>query len=1023
MPTRRARSASGDEGVGGARRSSRRGKSSGSNNKNEETNDDSSVAEDMSVNEVEDEAEEDSDVSDVKARGKRRTSRPRKGNKKDGDEGQQLSLKNFAVKGTKTSTKSSSDAIQKKAATARRSARPRASDNDDESDAKEDEDEDEQKNHRPRRSTRTGRKTVNLNEKALAKNDGEDDDESEQGQNNDEDADIDANDADDDNLDHDMLSENGDEKKDNVVRRKSSRSTKFASSMAEPAQNSGFEMEILPSSPSPAKSKKRPTTKKQATKKKQQVPKSPAIRHTSKRKHKSPVKQDDEVYEDADLSEEEEEGNYSDDGDDESQEEMKIQKIIASRSETRKKWADICKTFNTSEVDNGSRWFQEPAKHIGKSADTYEERYLVKWSGLGYLHCSWETKDDLLELVDTASTHLRNFFAKSQGGYFFSADERGDGDYFDPGYVGIERILEIANDGEDHPEDAGHLYGMIFKRDDPDYESGTGRQFLIKWASLPYSDATYEFERDLIINNVEYEPYVKALEKRMKKPTKKDVDQADKVSDGARRKLFMTFGESNKIAKTTKAAETREAQASKFQKDLENQKFQNGGQLRDYQAEGVSWLLSNYINKRSCILADEMGLGKTIQTACYVNYVARILKRRGPFLIVAPLSTIPHWTREFRGWTDLNTVVYYGSQEDRTNIRQNEFPFFEDRREIYNNKSHYLKRCHKKKARKHEQSWMIEVVITTPETLVLEDYKELCAVDWDILVVDEAHRLKNHESKLAINMTNADFSFNNILLLTGTPIQNNLNELWALLHFADREKFPKLEDFAAEYGEMKSKEKIDQLHEVIRPYILRRLKEDVEKSVPPKEETLIEVELTSTQKQYYRALYEKNVQFLHRNRTKLDMPSVSNLAMQLRKCCNSAFLIKGVEDEIRRKEKQEKSNISEADLLVKSSGKLVLLDKLLPRLKRDGHKLLIFSQFKIMLDIIEDYLNARQLKHERIDGSITGNKRQNAIDRFQATDEEGKESPFVMLLTTKAGKCFWWIWQTALAILISTFIL
>ena len=205
------------------------------------------------------------------------------------------------------------------------------------------------------------------------------------------------------------------------------------------------------------------------------------------------------------------------------------------------------------------------------------------------------------------------------------------------------------------------------------------------------------------------------------------------------------------------------------------------------------------------------------------------------------------------------------------------------------------------------------------------------------------------------------------------------------------------------YGDMKSKERIDELHEEIRPFILRRLKEDVEKSVPPKEETVIEVELTVAQKQYYRALYEKNVKFLHKNKKKaLDGPSLNNLAMQLRKCCNHLFLLNGIEDEYREKQLAEGKQLSEGDLLVSASGKLVLLDKLLPRLKENGHRVLIFSQFKIMLDVLEDYLHSREVNFERIDGSITGNKRQQAIDRFQSPEKEGstRESPFIMLLST-----------------------
>jgi SNF2 family DNA or RNA helicase len=227
------------------------------------------------------------------------------------------------------------------------------------------------------------------------------------------------------------------------------------------------------------------------------------------------------------------------------------------------------------------------------------------------------------------------------------------------------------------------------------------------------------------------------------------------------------------------------------------------------------------------------------------------------------------------------------------------------------------------------------------------------------------------------------------------------------LNFVDPETFNDKAGFLEKYGEMKTKEIVDELHEAIRPYILRRLKEDVEKSVPPKEETLIEVEMTVAQKQYYRALYEKNVKFLLQNKKKaLDGPSLNNLAMQLRKVCNHLFLLNGIEQEFRIKKRAEM--LSEAELLVEGSGKLVLLDKLLPRLKQEGHRVLIFSQFKIMLDILEDYFNLRQMKFERIDGSITGHRRQKAIDRFQQPDKDGDSStnPFIMMLTTRAGGAY-----------------
>jgi chromodomain-helicase-DNA-binding protein 7 len=400
-----------------------------------------------------------------------------------------------------------------------------------------------------------------------------------------------------------------------------------------------------------------------------------------------------------------------------------------------------------------------------------------------------------------------------------------------------------------------------------------------------------------------------------------------------------------------------------------------------------------------------MGLGKTIQTASFVNILVEKMHTSGPFLVCAPLSTIAHWQREFEGWTNLNTIVYYGSASDREIIRQYEFAYEEDRPEYVGFNALYLKKC---KGFKSNGPWMATVVITTPEMLVAEGWSELAAVQWNVLVVDEAHRLKNHTSKLAVNLRRNEFSFKHKILLTGTPIQNDVKEFWALLTFIDPVSFPDLDTFLEKFGDIKEKETLDELHDLIRPYILRRLKEDVEKSVPPKEETLIEVELTVLQKQYYKALYEKNVAFLHKNKKKaLDGPSLNNLAMQLRKCCNHLFLLNGVEQEIRSKQEVDHYDRQKlADFMMQGSGKFVLLDKLLPRLKEGGHRILIFSQFKIMLDVLQDYLYCRDYRFERIDGSITGQKRQAAIDRFQ--DSQSKTPPFVMLLSTRAGKwlCF-----------------
>lgn len=181
----------------------------------------------------------------------------------------------------------------------------------------------------------------------------------------------------------------------------------------------------------------------------------------------------------------------------------------------------------------------------------------------------------------------------------------------------------------------------------------------------------------------------------------------------------------------------------------------------------------------------------------------------------------------------------------------------------------------------------------------------------------------------------------------------------------------------------------------MRPHILRRMKEHVEKSIPKKEETIIDVELTTLQKKYYRALYERNRAFLTRGlENKNAGPVLLNLEMELRKCCNHPFLVKGVEIQ-----EAHGGHDDPLRIMIESSGKLVLLNKLLEKLKAEGHKVLLFSQMTRMLDILEQFSRTRGYVYERIDGSVRGNARQAAIDRFCDPDA----GRFIFLLSTRAG--------------------
>uniref|UniRef100_T1GR75 Helicase ATP-binding domain-containing protein n=1 Tax=Megaselia scalaris TaxID=36166 RepID=T1GR75_MEGSC len=256
--------------------------------------------------------------------------------------------------------------------------------------------------------------------------------------------------------------------------------------------------------------------------------------------------------------------------------------------------------------------------------------------------------------------------------------------------------------------------------------------------------------------------------------------------------------------------------------------------LRDYQVDGINWLIHSWCKNNSVILADEMGLGKTIQTICFLYYLFKCQHLYGPFLCIVPLSTMTAWQREFTIWApDINIVTYLGDVQSREIIRQ--YELYSD--EQTGNRLKF------------------NAILTTYEIL-LKDKMFLGSIQWSVLLVDEAHRLKNDDSLLY--KTVKEFDTNHRLLITGTPLQNSLKELWALLHFIMPSKFETWEDFE-EDNENAADKGYTNLHKQLEPFILRRVKKDVEKSLPAKVEQILRVEMTQTQKQYYKWILTKNL--------------------------------------------------------------------------------------------------------------------------------------------------------------------
>jgi ATP-dependent DNA helicase len=536
-------------------------------------------------------------------------------------------------------------------------------------------------------------------------------------------------------------------------------------------------------------------------------------------------------------------------------------------------------------------------------------------------------------------------------------------------------------------------------------------------------------------------------------------------------------------------------------KSARQPKLVTGGVMRSYQLEGLEWLLSLYENGINGILADEMGLGKTIQTIALLAHLWE-KKSYGPFLIAAPLSTTTNWVEEFGKWTpNIPVMLYHGDKAERARLRRTKM--------------------------KSPGTDQFPVVITSYE-ICMNDRKFLADFGWQFLIIDEGHRIKNLDCRLIRELQ--QYRSTNRLLITGTPLQNNLTELWSLLHFLLPTVFDKLSTFESwfdfsglkdkdTFNDLLSEERqqylVKSLHAVLKPFLLRRVKTDVESLMPKKREYVLYAPLSPMQRELYQAildgtsrsyLEDKAVERLsiglnsgsttplstrsnngsrkrksmlsglntpnksaktsregtpastaskrgcgrgraRRNyeevsdseyftqldntKTQLDeeeeeldseeeeervraatfeiakrqllQKKLGNPIMQLRLCCNSPYNFFNPFLQAETEGSETFASETEPDeTLVSTSGKMMLLDSLLPELLGRGHKVLIFSQFTTTLDLLGQYLGLRSWPHVRIDGSVAQVDRQSQIRSFN-TSSTSKTAANVFLLSTRAG--------------------
>ncbi|KAI0032183.1 P-loop containing nucleoside triphosphate hydrolase protein, partial [Vararia minispora EC-137] len=420
------------------------------------------------------------------------------------------------------------------------------------------------------------------------------------------------------------------------------------------------------------------------------------------------------------------------------------------------------------------------------------------------------------------------------------------------------------------------------------------------------------------------------------------------------------------------------------------------GFMKDYQLQGLSFLAWMYRNGMNCILGDEMGLGKTLQTLSLFAYAKETHPHDPPHLVVCPLSVLPSWLSELERWLpSFRALRFQGALTERTRIKRDVL----------------------------EEQIKFDVCVTTYEAY-RADHSWFKTRRWTYLVLDEGHKIKNAGTNISGTLQGLGSLYR--LILTGTPIHNNLSELWALFHFLYPAVFTPATQrlFADSFDLSRGSYSADftaSAKKLLDLIMLRRTKATVELSVPAREEMTVFVPMSEAQRFWtYRLLTRMDTLTL--DEIFKEGPSTSdttdagrsqlreilrtqmlgtktenqkfwkrlmNLLLQLRQVCDHPYLLTGAEP--------EPYHLGEH--IVAASTKLTAVDKLLSKILPQGERVLIFTQWTGMLDLLEDFLQLRGIAFGRLDGSTTRARRALNIKLFQA-----EKSPYqVFLISTKAG--------------------
>ncbi|KDO79525.1 hypothetical protein CISIN_1g004355mg [Citrus sinensis] len=492
-----------------------------------------------------------------------------------------------------------------------------------------------------------------------------------------------------------------------------------------------------------------------------------------------------------------------------------------------------------------------------------------------------------------------------------------------------------------------------------------------------YAEFLLEKMEDITVNGVEQEsePVGK---KKGRGSKRKAAPQCN--TRKAKRAVAAMLTRSKEGEKTENENLSEEERVDKEQRELVS--LLTGGKLKSYQLKGVKWLISLWQNGLNGILADQMGLGKTIQTIAFLAHL-KGNGLHGPYLVIAPLSTLSNWVNEISRFVpSVSAIIYHGSKKERDEIRRKHMP-----RAI---------------------GPKFPIVVTSYEVALSDARKYLRHYNWKYLVVDEGHRLKNPKCKLLKELKYIPIG--NKLLLTGTPLQNNLAELWSLLHFILPDIFSSLEEFQSwfdlsgkcnsevmkeELEEKRRGQMVAKLHAILRPFLLRRMKSDVEQMLPRKKEIILYATMTEHQRNFQDHLINKTLENHLREKVfsagRGMKGKLNNLMVQLRKNCNHPDLLESAFS--------DSCFYPPVEQIVEQCGKFRLLDRLLARLFARNHKVLVFSQWTKILDIMEYYFNEKGYEVCRIDGSVRLDERKRQIQDFNDVNSSYR----IFLLSTRAG--------------------